>query len=322
MHWKKLGVALIGIVLLIAAFVVVGNTNNLPTSRAETDEMPHQVPDEDTRDMDLQIAHNDEEIFMRFEWERDDPDWYHQYFVYDEENDEWSPLGEFYEDRLSILLDDGSVQGFEGWGGWITAHEGMRDLYELPGEEVEEGIGESDLRKYIPQSRDGDEWWEAPWDEVVDQEEIETMYDNKEFLDLWHVRTHRSVPIRKGDSQHVIDYRRGDNGTGPFDTRDLEDGQPQIMYDPDIVEDGALDVEDLRLKNSSWYCSPVPLCYVLFKIDYPVFMDIERIFIMKPFVLLFIIVFVEKLILRHGMRILLGRPRLVVSWTPNTQTTM
>ncbi len=251
MRWKKVGVVLVGIVLLIAAFVVVGNTNNLPASTGETDDMPYDVPDESTRDMDFQIAHNNEEIFMRFEWDREDPDWYHQYFVY--EDGEWTRLDEFYEDRLSILLDDGSVQGFEGWGGWITAHEGMRDMFELPGEEVEEGIGEGDLRKYIPQSREGDEWWEAPWDEVVSEEEIEDMYDEKEFLDLWHVRTHRSVPIREGDSQHVIDYRRGDNGTGPFRTRDLgEDDmgdQPDYMYDTDIVEDGAIDVEDLREQN-------------------------------------------------------------------------
>ena len=34
----------------------------------------------------------------------------------------------FYEDRVSFLLDDDSVRGFEEFGGWLTVHTGMRTM--------------------------------------------------------------------------------------------------------------------------------------------------------------------------------------------------
>lgn len=37
----------------------------------------------------------------------------------------------FYEDRMGFRLDDGSVRGFEEFGGWLTVHTGMRTT---PGE--------------------------------------------------------------------------------------------------------------------------------------------------------------------------------------------
>jgi len=60
----------------------------------------------------------------------------------------------FYEDRVSFLLDDGSVEGFGEFGGWLTAHERMRSL---PGE-----VPESEVRGHEHFGADG-VWEDGTW---------------------------------------------------------------------------------------------------------------------------------------------------------------
>jgi hypothetical protein len=33
-----------------------------------------------------------------------------------------------YEDRMSIMIDDGKVPGFAKQGCWLTCHDGQRDM--------------------------------------------------------------------------------------------------------------------------------------------------------------------------------------------------
>lgn len=229
---------------------------------------PDWIPKQIVKPLNVQVAFNSETIFFRFNWEQPDPGgWYHDYIVY--ENGSWtrysspdpwvaadpdpSHIG-FYEDRVTFLLDDGSVKGFEKFGGWLTVHMGTRHL---PGaatsEEVEahphlgdDNLGRSDVRKFIPQSRSGD-WWESPWDDIKPQSELDEMLERGEFVELAMFRSHRSAPMRHGTDHHVLDYRHGDDGTDSFDTQDWdEETGPEYMYDPDIVEDGALDIEKLN----------------------------------------------------------------------------
>ena len=230
--------------------------------------IPDWIPKEIVKPLDVQVAYNTESIFFRFNWDQPDPGgWYHDYIVYEdgewtqylnpdpwvaEEQADWHTG--FYEDRVTFLLDDGTVQGFENFGGWLTVHMGTRHL---PGEATEEevtghphfgddNLGRSDIRKFIPQSREGD-WWESPWDDVRSEEELETMLEDGEFVELAMFRSHRSAPLRYGTDHHILDYRHGDDGQSPFDSQDWdEENGPEYMYDPDIVEDGAIDVEDLQ----------------------------------------------------------------------------
>ena len=226
------------------------------------------VPKQILKNLNVQIAYNDDDIFWRFNWEQPDAGgWYHDYIVYEDGEwtrysspDPWVADGDhadhigFYEDRVTFLLDDGSVQGFENFGGWLTVHMGTRDL---PGEatdgEVEQHphlgddfLGRNDVRKFIPQSRTG-EWWESPWDDIRPQEELDEMLENGEFVELAMFRSHRSAPMKYGTDHHVLDYRHGDDGQDTFDTQDWdEENGPEYMYDPDVVEDGALDIEGLQ----------------------------------------------------------------------------
>lgn len=229
------------------------------------------VPKQILKELEVQVAYNSQEVFFRLSWEQPDPGgWLHDMIVY--QDGEWQRFGEispwvpadadsdeyrgFTEDRLSFFLDDGSVRGFENFGGWMTVHKGVRDLPDaVEGEQVEdhpylgEILEQSDVRKYIPQSRTG-EWWENDWDEVRSQEELEEMKEDGVFLDLVMWRAHRSNPVGLCSDHHVLEHRHGDEGTNAHTTQewDPETG-PEYMWDPDVVEGGALDYEEIQDGN-------------------------------------------------------------------------
>ncbi len=216
------------------------------------------------RTLRVGAVYNDEAIQIRYEFATEAPSWYHQYWVYEVEGrgsgGEWVRYGSggpepdehgLYEDRISMLLDDGDV-GLDRYGGFMTAHEGMRGLTGAAGaDEVRahphlgETLGRSDVRKYIPQSReDGD--GAADWAAVRDEAELEAMRERGEFLDLWQWRAHRSHPLGYADNGYVLEYRHSSAGRGMFtDNWDDEAEQPRWMYDPDEAGFRALDRERL-----------------------------------------------------------------------------
>ncbi len=245
------------------------------TERPDYTEIDTMMPDWVMKDLvislDTQVAYNDEQIFFNFEWDWDVPNgWFHDLFVY--EDDEWVRYGEpnpgaadpdygvgdifsgFTEDRLAFFIDDGSVEGFENFGGWLTIHEGTRTLPgAVEGEEVEEHphhgdiLENDDVRKYIPQSRNG-EWWENDWDDVKDQEELDEMLENGEFLDMPMFRAHRGGPGGYATTHCILDHRHGamdEPSTRVRNSQDLVDGNPEYMFDPDIVDGGTLDLDEI-----------------------------------------------------------------------------
>ena len=223
--------------------------------------------------LDVQIAFNDEEIIFRFEWEQPDPGgWIHDMIYYDGDAGEWKRLADwdpwvldpdygyadhhegYYEDRLSFMWHDGTLQGFENFGGWITVMEGVRTLPGAATEEAvvnhphfgEEGLGRDDMRKFIPQSREG-EWWEHSWDEPKSEAELQEMLENGEYIDFPFWRAHRSNPVGYGTNHHVLDYRHGTvTGQDTFGTQDWDpETGPEYMFDPDVLEGGAIDRADV-----------------------------------------------------------------------------
>lgn len=229
------------------------------------------IPDELVVPLETQIAHDDEEIRFRFQFDSPEPyGWYHDMLIYDD--GEWRELDApnpgvadpdygatewhegFTEDRISFLLGDGSVQGFAEYGGWLTAMLGVRSLPgAVEGEAVEEHphlgeeLGQDDVRKFIPQSREG-EWWEHDWDAVRPEEELDEMLTAGEFLDLPIWRGHRSNPVGYATNHHVLEHRHGAvSGEDTYESQewDAADG-PEYMFDPDVVDDGALEIEDVE----------------------------------------------------------------------------
>ncbi len=138
--WNRLRgwVSVMGVsVVLVALFTI-------ETARAQ-ERRNFSIPDDLTTQLKVQVAYNDNEVFFRFEWPSEPNGYYHDYLHF--EGDKWvktpgSSIGshplKLYEDRVSFLLDNGSVRYFDSAGGYVTIHERMRFLSnQSPKEEVQ-----------------------------------------------------------------------------------------------------------------------------------------------------------------------------------------
>lgn len=230
------------------------------------------IPHAEDRLATLRVGavYNDDEIQIRYEFPTDNPSWYHQYWIY--EGGEWIRYGSgalgqdphgLYEDRISMMLDDGSVDGFGHYGGYMTVHDGMRTLSDAASSEevsehpvLGEEMGRTDIRKYLPATRDAEDE-EVSWDRLKDDAEIQAMRERGEFLDLWQWRAHRSHPLGYSDNNYVLQYRLNSEGTGPFtDNWDSDADQPAWMYDSDVTGITHLDRDRLMAREydqDDWY---------------------------------------------------------------------
>jgi hypothetical protein len=103
-------------------------------------------------DLGVQAAYDAKNAYFRFQWKTKNPypGTEHQYLRYD--GKEWKVYGfpkldkvvqegkqpGIYEDRMSIMIDDGKVPGFAKQGCWLTCHDGLRDMpRQFTKEEVE-----------------------------------------------------------------------------------------------------------------------------------------------------------------------------------------
>jgi|GEM_PF-389754 len=254
---------LLPIAVLIAGFAALGVLAwHRPDAEDRVLAVHEWLPEDRVVDLQVQTAFNDQEIFFRFQWEQPHPGgWYHDMLVFQDgqwqrlaEPDPWMVEGRsgFTEDRLSFKLDDGSVKGFANYGGWLTQHAGVQAL---PGaasrEQVQshpwlgQTLGRTDVRKYLPQSRDG-RWWEGAWDRVLPPEELERLKAEGVFLDLVMWRAHRSNAMEHGTDHWILDYRHADEGRSTYGSQDWDATEgPEYMFDPDIVHRGALDVNKI-----------------------------------------------------------------------------
>jgi hypothetical protein len=213
------------------------------------------IPDELTLPLQLQVAYNDRDILFRYRWPQDEPHVYIDMLRYTEGR--WvrhgtSPAGPapygMYEDRVTMLVDDGSVPEFGRYGGYITVGDGMRFFThaatreEISAHPVLGPEGRTDIRKHLPATRSDP----GDWRTLVDEDTLATQREAGYFLDLWHWRAHRSNPLDVSDDQFVAQYRLGDSGRGPYFTNwDGETRQPRLMFDPEAVGRHALRWEDV-----------------------------------------------------------------------------
>jgi len=241
-------------------FVTACDTNDQmepPSGQMSQDSGPKEA---DQRVLEVAGYIYDDQIHLHLVFKTDQPHWYHQYWVY--ENGDWVRYGSgsdgpdpdgLYEDRISLLWDDGKVGNFAQTGGYTTVHNGMRSTRsEVPSEEVEnhpylgKRLGRSDVRKFIRESREED--GEEPlWSSVRTEEELEQMREDGLFLDLWQWRAHRSHPIGYADNGYVLEYRHSAEGRSMYTTNQKnETGDPQFMFDPAVTGFHSLTLEALR----------------------------------------------------------------------------
>lgn len=214
------------------------------------------IPDELTMPLQVKAAYNGSEMFFRYRWPAERPHIYHDMLRY--ENGKWVRIGAsvagpqpqgIYEDRVTMLVDDGSVPAFERYGGYIAIGDRMRFFTDqAPPEEVKKHpyLGkkkQNEVGKYLPETRAD----VNDWSSVVPESELQSLRSAGYFLDLWHWRAHRSNPIDKSDDQFVAEARYGDSGKGPFFTNwDKDKGQPKLMFDQARTGRNALKWSDLE----------------------------------------------------------------------------
>jgi hypothetical protein len=214
-------------------------------------------------DLTVQAAYDDKNAYLRFQWKTANPypGTEHQYLRFD--GREWKVYGfpkldkvvqdgkqpGIYEDRMSVMIDDGQVPGFAAQGCWLTCHDGQRDMpkqftkEEVAGNALLTAIKKSDLRKYLPETRTDP----SDWKTGKSVEEIAKIKAAGGFVDLLQWRAHRSHPVGMVDDGHVLEFRLGDAGKDPFSgNADAKTHEPKFMWDEKKVGYRSITAEQLR----------------------------------------------------------------------------
>jgi hypothetical protein len=193
--------------------------------------------------LSLQVAYDSQNAYFRAQWKTRNP--YpgeaHPFVRFD--GKEWKPYGYpkldevvrkgaqpgIYEDRFSIIIDDGGVPEFANQGCWLTCHNGERDnpgfatRAQVQANPLYQALKQGDVRKYLPATRTDSN---ASWDKGKSPAEIAQLKSAGAFLELMQWRAHRSNPV-------------GSNV-------DPKTHQPRFMYDAGKVGKRALAADDIR----------------------------------------------------------------------------
>lgn len=219
---------------------------------------------EGTKELKVQVAYDNENAYFRFQWKTPNAYPGDAYPMYRFDGKEWKLYGgprltkkiaegketPIYEDRLSMMIDDGKVPGFRSQGCWQTCHNGERDA---PGQATAEqvkahpfyqAIKKNDVRKYLPATRTDAN---ASWDKTVSVEELAKLKAEGKFLELIQWRAHRSSPVGMADDGYVLEWRNFDEGKNPFASNmDAATKQPKFMYDQAKAGRKAFVLDDIR----------------------------------------------------------------------------
>lgn len=215
------------------------------------------------KDLKVQAAFDDKNAYLRFQWKtlNDYPGTEHQYLRFD--GKEWKVWGfpkldkivqdrqmqGLYEDRMSVIIDDGKVPGFAKQGCWLTCHDGQRDMQkqftkeEVAANPMLTAVKKSDVRKYLPASRTHPDDWKTG--KTV--EELNKIKAAGGFVDLIQWRAHRSYPVGMADDGYVLEWRNSDAGSNMFaGNADAKTHAPKFMWDEKKVGYKSITVDQLR----------------------------------------------------------------------------
>lgn len=227
---------------LFAGLLVLGWTTHGTGIVKDDPERNIVIPKELTTELQVKAAYDGENIYFRYRWPVERPSIFNDVLVY--QDGKWEARGGevlgpdpdfLVEDRVAMMIDDGSVPLFGRYGGYITIGDGLTTFTGVP--ETDE-----ERTKYLPSTRTDPN----KFDTAKPESELETLRAAGQFLDLWQWRSSRSNPIGLGDDGFVAEERGGDEGTGPYATNwDKATNRPKFMFDPQKVPGGALNIEDV-----------------------------------------------------------------------------
>lgn len=215
------------------------------------------------KDLSVQAAYDAKNLYLRYEWKTDQPfpGSEHQYLRFD--GKEWKVWGfpkldkvvqdgkqpGIYEDRMSIIIDDGQVAGFAEQGCWLTCHDGQRDMpkqftkEEVAANPMLTAIKKGDVRKYLPDSRTDP----LDWKTGKTVEELAKLKGEGKFVDLIQWRAHRSHAVGMADDGYVMEWRLSDAGKDMFGgNADAKTHEPKFMWDAKKVGYKSITADQLR----------------------------------------------------------------------------
>ncbi|HET7731498.1 MAG TPA: ethylbenzene dehydrogenase-related protein [Usitatibacter sp.] len=218
-------------------------------------------------DVGLQVAYDDRNAYFRVQWKTLNPygGTEHQYLRYD--GKEWKVYGYpkldkvvqegkqpgIYEDRFTIMIDDGKVPGFARQGCWLTCHDGQRDMKaqftkeEVAANALLTAIKKSDVRKYLPATRTDP----ADWKSGRSVEDIAKVRADGGFVDLIQWRAHRSNAVGMADDGNVLEFRLSDAGKDMFaGNADAKTHAPKYMWDATKVGYRSITEKELRTRDN------------------------------------------------------------------------
>lgn len=215
------------------------------------------VPTPLTMPMEVQAAYNGGDVFFRYRWPSPTPGFLHDVLRF--ESGKWVVKGKaipgsqpdgLHEDRVAMMVDDGSVPEFSRYGGYITIGRrlaGFND--EVSGKEVAAHpylgakLKQDEPTKYLPATRRTIDDWSS----VVPEDELTAQRKAGYFLDLWHWRANRSNPVNLSDDQLVAEARLSDAGKGMYATNwDGEKKLPRLMFDIAKAGHAAMKWDDIK----------------------------------------------------------------------------
>ena len=214
-------------------------------------------------DLKVQAAFDAKNAYLRLQWKTANafPGSEHQYLRFD--GKEWKVHGfpkldkvvqdgkqpGLYEDRMSIMIDDGKVAGFAKQGCWLTCHDGMRDMpkqftkEEVAANALLTAIKKTDVRKYLPETRTDP----SDWKTGKSVEDIAKIKAAGGFVDLIQWRAHRSHAVGMADDGYVLEWRLGDAGKDVFGgNADANTHEPKFMWDEKKVGYKSITADQLR----------------------------------------------------------------------------
>jgi hypothetical protein len=214
-------------------------------------------------DLKVQAAYDARNAYLRFQWKTLNayPGTEHQYLRFD--GKEWKVYGYpkldkivqegkepgIYEDRMTIMIDDGKVPGFARQGCWLTCHDGLRDMAkqftkeEVAANALLNSIKKTDVRKYLPATRSNP----SDWKTGKSVEEIGKIKAAGGFVDLIQWRAHRSNAVGMADDGHVLEFRNSDSGKDMFGSNaDPKTHSPKFMWDAKKTGYKSITAEQLR----------------------------------------------------------------------------
>lgn len=200
------------------------------------------IPKPLTVPFQVQAAYNGTDVYFRYRWPAPNAGIFHDMLRFTD--GKWEVRGNagpgsqpdgLHEDRVSMMLDDGSVPEFGRYGGYVAIGDRLAGFtVEADGKTLKDHpylgkkLGLDEPTKYLPATRKN----QSDWTSTVPEPEQEKLQAAGYFLDLWHWRAARSSPTGFADDQFITAGRLSDSGRGAYATNwDGEKKQPRLMFD-------------------------------------------------------------------------------------------